>query len=305
MAGETPPTILGRYQIQRELGRGMMGVVYEARDSALGRRVALKTIRLAHQLPPDERERFEKRFLVEAQAAAGLSHPGLVVVHDVGRDPASEMLFIALEYLEGRTLAEEMAGGKPLEWRGALRIAAQLAEALHHAHAHGIVHRDIKPANVMMLASGQPKVMDFGIAKVPASQLTSTGQLFGTPLYMSPEQAGGEAVDARSDLFSLGCVLYEMLTGRRCFEAPSVPAILLRVLKEDPPPPSRLVPGIPPTLDGILAKAMAKDRSRRYADGRALAEDLEDVLGGRAPRHAPSGPPAGDLTRASPAARPR
>jgi len=202
----------------------MMGVVYEAHDSALGRRVALKTIRLAHELPPDERQRFEKRFLAEARAAAGLSHPGLVVVHDVGRDAASEMLFIALEYLEGRTLAEEMAGGAPLEWRRALRIAAQLAEALHHAHALGIVHRDVKPANVMMLSSGQPKVMDFGIAKLPASQLTSTGQLFGTPLYMSPEQAQGEAVDARSDLFSLGGVLYEMLTGRRCFDAPSLPA---------------------------------------------------------------------------------
>jgi len=299
------PQTLGRYAIRRELGRGMMGVVYEAVDPALGRRLALKTIRLAFEVPPGERESFEKRFLAEARAAASLQHPGIVVVHDVGRDEATGTLFIALELLEGRTLAEETAAGQPIEWTRALRIAGQLAEALHHAHGQGIVHRDIKPANVMVLASGRAKLMDFGIAKLPASQLTVAGDFFGTPSYMSPEQAGGAPVDARSDVFSLGCVLHQLLTGRRAFDGPSLPAILMRVLQEDPPPPSRAVPGIPAAVDAVVARALAKDPERRYPDARTLADDVEEVLAGRPPRHARLAPPLpaeGERTRV--AARP-
>jgi hypothetical protein len=299
---DTIPKTLGRYKIRRELGRGMMGVVCEAVDPALGRRVALKTIRLAFEVPPGERESFEKRFLAEARAAGALQHPGIVVVHDVGRDEATGTLYIALEYLEGRTLAEEGAGGQPMEWTQALRLTAQVARALHHAHTQGIVHRDIKPANIMVLASGQAKLMDFGIAKLPASQITVAGEFFGTPSYMSPEQAGGAAVDARSDLFSLGCVLHQLLTGKRAFDGPTLPAILMRVMKEDPPPPSRLVPGLPPAVDTIVRRALAKDRDQRYPDGRMLAEDIEDALAGRPPRHtkamAPSIPEA-ERTRVS------
>ena len=168
-----------------------------------------------------------------------------MVVHDVGRDAATGTVYIALEYLEGHTLAEVTADGTPMDWRQALRITEKLAEALHHAHAKGIVHRDIKPANIMVMASsGQPKVMDFGIAKLPASTLTTAGEFFGTPSFMSPEQAGGEpALDGRSDLFSLGCVLYQLLTGKRAFDGGTLPAILMRVMKDDPPPPSQAVPG--------------------------------------------------------------
>src|SRR3990172_1251282 len=159
MAGEIPDK-LGRYELRSELGRGMKGVVYEALDPALGRTVALKTIRVTFALSEDEKEQFEKRFLSEARLAAGLSHPNVVVVHDVGWDEATGTPYMALEFLRGRPLSEVVP--PPLPWREALRISARLADALHHAHAQGIVHRDIKPANVMLLASGQPKIMDFG-----------------------------------------------------------------------------------------------------------------------------------------------
>src|SRR5258706_1948509 len=172
-----------------------------------------------------------------------------------------------------------------MEWTLALRLAAQVARALLHAHTQGIVHRDIKPANIMVLATGQAKLMDFGIAKLPASQITVAGEFFGTPSYMSPEQAGGSPVDARSDLFSLGCVLYQLLTGKRAFDGPTLPAILMRVMKEEPPPPSRLVAGLPPAVDAIVRRALAKDRDQRYPDGKMLAEDIEDALAGRPPRH--------------------
>jgi serine/threonine protein kinase len=279
------PKILGRYEIQEEIGRGMMGVVYRALDPALGRTVALKTVRLSFSIPEGEREVFEKRFLAEARIAAGLSHPGIVVVHDVGRDEQSATLFIALEYLQGRSLSQLIADGGPMDWREALRLTARIAHALHHAHAQGIVHRDIKPANIMVLPSGDPKIMDFGIAKVPTSQLTGAGEFFGTPLYMSPEQARGEAVDGRSDLFSLGSVLYILLTGQRAFDAANVPAILAKVAQQDPPLPSALDERLPRLLDYLVGRALAKDPGDRYPDGQSFAEDIEDVLAGQSPRH--------------------
>ncbi|HET7293985.1 MAG TPA: serine/threonine-protein kinase [Vicinamibacteria bacterium] len=279
------PGTLGRYELQEELGRGMMGVVYRALDPELHRTVALKTVRLAWAISDEDREVFEKRFLNEARVAAGLSHPGIVVVHDVGRDARSGTLFIALEFLEGRTLSDLTAQGTPLDWQEALRLTARVAEALHHAHEKGIVHRDIKPANIMVLPSGEPKIMDFGIAKLPTAQLTAAGEFFGTPSYMSPEQAGSGAVDGRSDLFSLGAVLYLLLTGRRAFDAANVTAILGRIADSDPVPPTQLVPGLPPEADYLVARALAKRPEDRFPNGRAFGEDVEDVLAGRAPRH--------------------
>jgi len=158
--GEAGPRILGRYEIQEEIGRGMMGVVYRALDPALGRTVALKTVNLLLALPDEDRPGFEQRFLNEARIAAGLNHPGIVVVHDVGRDPGSDSLYIALEYLEGETLSERVKRDGRVEWREALRLTAQVAEALHHAHQKHIVHRDVKPANIMVLPNGQPKLMN-------------------------------------------------------------------------------------------------------------------------------------------------
>jgi hypothetical protein len=281
-----------------------MGVVYRAWDPVLGRTIALKTIKpvtASHAQP----EAWEKRFLIEAQAAARLSHPAIVVVYDVGRDPETEVLYMALEYLEGQTLAEKSAPGRPLPWRETLRIVGQVAEGLHHAHAQGVVHRDIKPANIMIVASGDAKILDFGVARLDEGSLTNPGDLCGTPLYMSPEQASGHALDARSDIFSLGAVAWALLTGQTPFDAPSLSAILTRVMHRSPAPPSELVPGIPKQVDEILARAMAKMPEDRYPDGRQLAEDIEDVLAGRVPRHRAEWDPlrTGERTRVSRSAR--
>jgi len=278
------PSHIGRYEIRKELGRGTMGVVYEAHDPALGRTVALKTIQVPLAASAAERGEYERRFLAEARIAARLSHSGIVVVHDVSRDAEHDILYIALEHLHGRTLAEVAAEGA-LDWREALRIVARVAEALHYAHTQGVVHRDIKPANIMVLASGDPKIMDFGIAKLEAVQLTSTGQFFGTPLFMSPEQALGKTVDARTDLFSLGSVAYLLLTGRPPFEADSVPGILARVTYQQPRPLGEVAPAMPADVAYVVTRAMAKDPAARYGDGRAMADDIEDVLAGREPRH--------------------
>jgi serine/threonine-protein kinase len=300
MAAEAPSRI-GRYEIRQELGRGMMGVVYLADDPVLGRPIALKTIQLAFVAPETEREAFERRFLGEARVAARLAHPGIVVVHDVGRDPDTGTLYIALEYLRGSTLAEVTASGAPLPWQEALGITARLARALHHAHAQGVIHRDVKPANVMLLPSGEVKVMDFGIAKVPQQDLTAAGQFFGTPLYMSPEQARGDPVDGRSDLFAAGAVAYRLLTGRAAFAAENVTAILSRVLLERPRAPSTLVPGIAEEVDYVVGRALSKDPADRYPDGETMAEDIDDVLQGRPPRHRAAWParPKGEGTTVS------
>jgi serine/threonine-protein kinase len=294
------PSLIGRYEIRKELGRGMMGVVYEAHDPTLGRTIALKTIQVPLAASGREREDYERRFLAEARIAARLSHPGIVVVHDVARDAEHGLLYIALEHLHGRTLDEVVAEG-PLDWRETLRIVGRVADALRYAHAQGVVHRDIKPANIMLVASGDPKIMDFGIAKLESAQLTSTGQFFGTPLYMSPEQALGQVVDARTDLFSLGSVAYLLLSGRPPFEAANVPGILARVAYRHPKPLRELVPGLPAEVEYVVARAMAKDPADRYPDGRTLAEDVEDILAGRPPRHQAgwTPPPTGAGTVAS------
>jgi serine/threonine-protein kinase len=300
--GLPPGTTIGRYEIGRELGRGMMGVVYEARDPALDRRVALKTIDPAVAATPAAREAFERRVMTEARIAAGLSHPGIVMVHDVGRDDASCLLFIALEYLPGETLASLLARGAAPPWRESFEIVRRVALALQHAHERGVVHRDIKPANIMLLPSGEPKVMDFGIAKVEAAHLTAAGQFFGTPLYMSPEQALSRAVDARTDVFALGAVAYPLLTGRQAFEAESVVRILGRVVYQDPPPPCRLVPDLPADVDYVIARALAKLPEDRYHQARLLAEDIQDLLKGQPPRHRAGWvpPPAASPAEAAP-----
>jgi serine/threonine-protein kinase len=277
-----------------------MGVVYEAEDPALGRRVAVKTIQVPLAASKQERAEYEKRFLAEARIAARLSHSGIVVVHDVGRDAEHDILYIALEHLQGRTLDDMVAEG-PLGSRETLRIVGKLADAVRYAHAQGVVHRDIKPANIMLVASGEPKIMDFGIAKLEAGQHTSPGQFFGTPLYMSPEQALGQPVDGRTDLFSLGSVAYFLLSGRPPFEAPNVPGILARVAYQHPKPLRDLVPGLPADVEYVVTRAMAKNPADRFPDGKAMAEDVEDILAGRPPRHREgwTPPPVGTGTVAS------
>jgi serine/threonine-protein kinase len=283
--GLPPGTTIGRFEIRRELGRGMMGVVYQAHDPALSRLVALKTIDPTFAATPAEREAFERRVVTEARIAARLSHPGIVMVHDVGRDDLSGLLFIALEHLPGETLASLLARNARPPWREGLEIVRRVALALQHAHEQGVVHRDVKPANIMLLPSGEPKVMDFGIAKVGADHLTAAGQFFGTPLYMSPEQALSRTVDPRTDVFSLGAVAYTLLTGRQAFEAESVVRILGRVVYQDPLPPCRLVPELPADVDYVIARALAKLPDDRYPRARLLAEDVEDLMKGKTPRH--------------------
>jgi tRNA A-37 threonylcarbamoyl transferase component Bud32 len=301
MPSPAHPTQLGRYEIREEIGRGMMGVVYRARDPLLGREVALKTVHLVFAVSDVEKELFQRRFENEARVAALLSHPNIVVVHDVGRDPETDTLYIAFEHLEGRTVAEVMADGQPLEWRRAAGIGARVAEALHYAHAKGVVHRDVKPANIMLLASGEPKVMDFGVAKVPTAQLTAVGEFLGTPSYMSPEQAAAGHVDGRSDVFALGSVLYLMLTGRRAFDGASATAVLRQLADADPPAPTLLNPALPPAFDDILRRALRKRPEERYRDARQLAEDLDAVSEGRAPLWATQTAPAAPAPAPAPA----
>jgi hypothetical protein len=274
----------------------MMGVVYEAEDTLLRRTVAVKTIELAFEVGEETYQHFEERFFTEARVAARLSHPGIVVCHDVGKDPASGKLFIVFEYLKGLTLADRIVADT-IAWEDALAIAVKVARAIHHAHEHGVIHRDLKPSNIMLLDSGHAgleggdaaiKIMDFGVARLESLsvRLTQTGQSFGSPLYMSPEQALGRAADARSDIFSLGSVLCTLLLGRGWFEAPNLPAVLSRVINDDAPAVSKLRPHLPGTLDDVVARALAKRAEDRYASAAAMADDLEDVLAGRGPRHA-------------------
>ncbi len=280
----TPATI-GKFEILRELGRGAMGIVYEARDPDLGRTVAVKVIQSIADT--EELQGFEERFLDEAKIAAALSHPGIVVVHEVGRDAATGSLYIALELLRGETLADLARGGQ-VEWRRVMRIVAQVARALHYAHTQGVVHRDVKPANVVVLPTGEAKVTDFGIARFEAirGRLTSTGQFIGTPLYTAPEQARVEEVDGRADVFSLASVAYTLLTGQAAFAAPTVPGIVHRVVYEEPKAPSTMVPGLPADVEHVLARALAKEPAMRYPTAEAFAEDAEDVVAGMPPRHA-------------------
>ena len=274
-----PPAVIGRYEIERELGRGTMGVVYRARDPRYGRAVAVKTISPDVALSSVQRVAFENRFFAEGRIAAGLSHPGIVKVHEIGCDLASRTLFLALEYVQGRTLQELMESG-PLPWRDALTITARMADALDHAHARGVVHRDIKPANIMLLPTGEPKLMDFGLARLENARYapTLTGQVFGTPLYMSPEQAQGENVDGRSDLFSLGAILYTLLTGRRAFGADNIPASIKRIVYEDPAAPTRIAPDLPSEVDDLVARLLSKRPSARHPTGYALSAHIADVL---------------------------
>jgi serine/threonine-protein kinase len=273
------PETIGRYRLLRELGRGMMGVVYLAKDPDLGRDIALKVIQLPPGATEEERTSFEQRFFAEAQSAARLTHPGIVIVHDVGRDPASGALFMALQLLPGQTLDSLLKSKQRLEWQEALRITRRVAEALQHAHLEGVVHRDIKPANIMILPSGEPKIMDFGIAKIETERLTATGQFIGTPLYMSPEQAMARPVDGRSDLFSLGSVLYEMLTGTPAFAGDSVTRILFQLMSAEPAAPSSLVESLSPAIDNVLRKCLAKDVEFRYRDAQSLADDITAIIG--------------------------
>jgi serine/threonine-protein kinase len=261
---------LGRYQILSELGQGAMGTVYKAVDPLIERTVAIKTITLG--VSKEEFKEFEERFYREAKSAGRLNHPNIVTIFDIGN--TGNVAWIAMELLEGRSLREIIDSGAVLPAERIAQIGAQIAEGLAAAHAAHVVHRDIKPANIMILANGHAKITDFGVALIPASSRTMDGVILGSPKYMSPEHVVGQAVDGRSDIFSLGSVLYELLAGRPPFEADHVANLMYKVLNEMPPAPSTIFRSVPPGLDYIVAKAMAKHPDDRYASADLLAADL-------------------------------
>lgn len=264
---------LGRYEIVAELGQGAMGVVYRAVDPVLNRVVAIKTINMA--LKQDEIAEYEARFYQEAQAAGGLNHPNIVTVYDIGK--SGTVAYMAMEFLEGDELAALLARGTALPVMRAVNIAMQVADGLAYAHEHDVIHRDIKPANIMITNAGLAKITDFGIARMRAAKvMTQTGVVLGSPKYMSPEQVLGKRAEARSDIFSLGAVLYEMLTGKAPFVAADVNAMMFQTLNLIPPPPSTFKPVVPAMLDLIIAKMLAKGPDDRYSSARELVADLRE-----------------------------
>ena len=273
----------GRYRVLREVGRGAMGVVYLARDDRIGRNVAVKVLHLDPRLSEEEKREISERFNREAHAAGMLSHPNIVTVYDVGEEEG--IPYIAMEYLEGATLTEITAEG-PLSISQATDIVSQVLSALSYAHGHEVVHRDIKPDNVFLLPDGRVKVADFGIARVSSSStMTSVGQVMGTPGYMSPEQVKGEAVGPASDIFSVGVLLYELLTGIPPFASSSTTSIMYKIVHEEPTPPSTMNPAVPPNLEAVIARACAKNPGARYA---RASEMKDDIKKGRAPAVAPA-----------------
>src|ERR671918_3159 len=270
---------LGRYTIQSELGRGAMGVVYKATDTALERVVAVKTVNMA--LEREHADKYEARFYQEARAAGGLNHPNIVTVYDAGK--AGDVVYMAMEYIQGVELRSLFVESQPMGIPQALSIAAQVAEGLGYAHQQGVVHRDIKPANIMVVADGPVKITDFGIARMRASaDLTQTGVMLGSPKYMSPEQVIGKRADHRSDIFSLGVILYEMLTGAAPFSGENVTALMYQIVNFAPPAPSTSNSQVPEMLDFVVAKMLAKPLEERYQDAREVARVLRECERGLA-----------------------
>lgn len=264
---------LGKYRIDSVLGKGAMGTVYKAFDPHIARVVALKTIRL-ELLGDEQHEHLISRFKNEAQAAGRLSHPNIVAVYDYGEDAGSA--YIAMEFVDGKPLNQLLQTHPPRRLALALCWMRQLLQALEYAHSRGVVHRDVKPANLMITAEQHLKVADFGVARMDSSSLTQTGSMIGTPSYMSPEQFCGTLVDGRSDVFSAGIVLYQLLTGERPFSG-SATMVMQQILNSMPLPPSVLNPTLDPLLDAVILKALAKRPDDRYASAHQFLNALQEI----------------------------
>ena len=279
---DEPRRLGGRYELGQVLGRGGMAEVYLGHDTRLGRTVAVKTLRADLARDPT----FQARFRREAQSAASLNHPAIVAVYDTGEDYVDDISipYIVMEYVDGSTLRELLHSGRKLLPERALEMCIGILQALEYSHRNGIVHRDIKPANVMLTRNGQVKVMDFGIARAMGDNgvtMTQTAAVIGTAQYLSPEQARGETVDARSDLYSAGCLIYELLTVRPPFIGDSPVAVAYQHVREEPQPPSAFDPEITPEQDAIVLKALAKDRDYRYQSADEMRADIEACLDGQ------------------------
>jgi serine/threonine-protein kinase len=270
----TEPWLLGRYEIVAELGKGAMGVVYRANDPMLNRMVAIKTIN-TEEAGHEGMAEYEARFYTEAKAAGGLNHPNIIIIYDIGK--SGHLVYMAMEYIEGRELRELLAQGQPLAVVQAVDVAAQVAEGLAYAHQHQVVHRDIKPANIMITPQGRAKIADFGIARMRSSETrTQTGVILGSPKYISPEQVVGKRADHRSDIFSLGIILYECLTGATPFNGEGLSALMYQITNHDPAPPSSANPQVPVMLDYIIAKVLAKAPEARYQSAADFSNDLRE-----------------------------
>ncbi len=273
------PEVIGRYEIIEELGRGAMGSVFKARDPAVGRTVALKTIHDA-ALSGNQSDEYRARFYREARASGVLAHPAIVPVFDVGEHEGAP--FLVMEFVDGRTLADAIKKGERFTIDRVCEIGQQLAEALGYAHRQGVIHRDIKPANILLTSpavygSERPRITDFGIAKLAASEITTTGQLLGTPSFMPPEQFTGAPIDGRADLFSLGVILYSLATGEQPFPGESMMAVSYKVVHTEPAPPAKLNPAIPVRLESVILKCLAKNPAERYQTGEEIAQDLAAI----------------------------
>ena len=273
---ELPETI-GRFEIERILGRGAMGVVYLAKDPVLDREVAVKVIQLHPGLDEKDVSELRSRFEVEARAAARMSHPNLVTIFDAGLQ--DESLYLAMEYVRGEALDSIIASERILTYKETADILLQLGGGLDFAHDHGIVHRDIKPANILINRRGQPKITDFGVAREATSNLTTTGTIIGTPAYMSPEQITGHKVSGASDQFSLAVMVYEMLTGRKPFFGAGATTIMYKIVHEDPEQLDEVCKTLPAGINEVVMRALAKEPADRYASCYEFAETVRDVLG--------------------------
>jgi serine/threonine-protein kinase len=288
------PERFGRYEVLAEIGEGAMGRVYSAWDPRVSRLVAVKAVR-AELLTSETAAEYLKRFRREAQAAGSLNHPQVVRVFDIGDD------FLVMEHVEGRTLQALIRAAGRIEPAEALRLLGPVADALDHAHRAGIVHRDIKPANVIVQPDGQPKLMDFGVAHLAASVMTTAGQILGSPSYMAPEQIAGLEVTGRADVYSLAVVAYEMLTGRPPFQGRTITQVIYSVMHETPAPPRRLNAALPARYDDVLARGLAKDPSLRFARAGELvaALDLRELELALTPIEPEPEPPAGEADAAT------
>ncbi len=284
---------IGRYEIIKTIGQGAMGLVYKAKDPAIDRTVAIKTIREDSNLFAKDAEEVKKRFKREAQVAGRLSHPGIVTIYDVGGEGG--LFYIVMEYVEGDTLDKIIDSKHLPDVDKTIDLMLQVCDAIGYAHKNGIIHRDIKPANIMIVDKRYVKVMDFGIARIASSDMTQVGKIMGTPNYMSPEQVMGAKVDNRTDIFSMGVILYELLTGEKAFPGESITTVIYRILHEHPTPPRSLRLQLPLSLDYIVSKSMSKEIEKRYQSMGEFAKDLRNYKSLEQPKELKTAKPEAEI----------